>query len=272
MTGPIHPTALVSPRAELGRDVTVGPYCLIDDDVVIGDETELTAFVTLRPGSRIGRRCRLCEHVVIGGEPQDHSYRGESNEVIIGDEVTLREFVTVHRPVGEGKRTIVGSHGLLMEGVHVGHNVRIGEHVVMANKVGLSGHVVVEDHVTLGGMAGVHQFVHIGRFCMIGGLSKIVKDIPPFVLADGRPARIYGLNRVGLRRQGYRGAERERIRQIYESLYHGGLPLREALQALAAGEGADPFTEEIVAFAAGGTRGLAPWTHGHAASSGDGDD
>lgn len=259
MTAAIHPTALVSPRAELGRDVVVGPYSIVDEGAVIGDGTELAAYVRVRSRSRLGRRCRLSEHVVVGGDPQDHGYRGELNDVVIGDDVTLREFVTVNRPVGEGALTAVGDHCLLMEGVHVAHNVRIGDNVVIANKVGLAGHVVVEENVTLGGMAGVHQFVHIGRYCMIGGLSKIVKDVPPFVMADGRPARIYGLNRVGLRRNGFVPADRERIRALYERIYHGGLPLREALSRLRGEMAGDPFVEEIVAFAASGSRGLAPW-------------
>ncbi len=263
MTALIHPTALVSPRAEIGRDVVIGPFCVVDEDVVIGDGTELSAYVRLRPRARVGKRCRLFEHGVVAGEPQDHSYRGEPNDVVIGDDVTLREFVTVNRPVGEGAVTVVGDHCLLMEGVHVAHNVRIGSHVVIANKVGLSGHVVVEDNVTLGGMAGVHQFVHIGRYCMVGGLSKIVKDLPPFVLADGRPARIYGLNRIGLRRNGFSASDRERLKAIYEALYQGGLPLREALDRLVALQQGDSFVEEIASFVASGSRGLAPWSRGH---------
>lgn len=258
----VHRTALVSPKAELGKGVVVGPYSIVDEGVVIGDETELGAYVHVLTRSRLGRRCRLHEHAVIGGIPQDHSYRGEANDVVIGDDVVLREFVTVNRPVGEGALTVVGDHCLLMEGVHVAHNVRIGDRVVAANKVGLAGHVVVGESVTLGGMAGVHQFVHIGRHCMIGGLSKIVKDIPPFVTVDGRPARIYDLNRIGLRRSGFSPADRQRIDALYERLYRGGLPLREALARLQTEMSGDPLAEEIVAFAASCSRGLAPWIQG----------
>lgn len=258
----IHPTAIVSPGAKLADGVIVKAYSIVEEDVTLGEGTIIEPFVHILPGSILGKHCRVFEYTTVGREPQDYSFRNEPNHVIIGDNVTLRENVTVHRPVGEGEVTSVGNDCLIMEGVHIGHNVHVGNHVTMANKVGLAGHVVVGDRATIGGMAGIHQFVHIGRFCMVGGLSKIVKDVPPFTLVDGRPARVYGLNKVGLRRNGFGPKDRARLQTIYHDLYHSGLPYREAIERLRASMAGDPLAEEIVSFADGASRGLTPWPGG----------
>lgn len=258
----IHPTAIVSPRARLGDGVVVKAYSIVDEDVALGEGTVIEPFVHILPNSTLGKNCRVFEYTTVGREPQDYSFRDEPNQVVIGDNVTLRENVTVHRPVGEGELTSIGNNCLIMEGVHIGHNVRVGSNVTMANKVGLAGHVTVGDRVTIGGMAGVHQFVHIGAFCMVGGLSKIVKDVPPYTLVDGRPARIYGLNKVGLRRNGFGPKERARLQQAYHELYHSGLPYREAVARLRESLGEEDLAREIILFADAATRGLTPWPGG----------
>ena len=261
MSVSIHPTAIVSPKAILSEGVRVGPYCVVEDHVEIGKGTVLKAFVSLRDFVKVGEGCTLFENVTLGGLPQDFGLNGEETLVRIGDCVTMRENVTVHRATGEGHETVVGSGCYLMEGAHVGHNAHVGDNVVMANKVGLAGHVHVGEKTVLGGMAGVHQFVRIGPYCMIGGLSKIVKDVPPYVMADGRPARLFGLNKVGLRRNGFDAGARQAIKAFYKSLYHAGLPLREALSILEAriAEAPEPALRAILDFARESHRGLTPW-------------
>lgn len=259
MTTRIHPTALVDPKAELGEGVCIGPYCVVDAKVRLGAGTVLESFVRVADYVEVGENCRLFDHVVLGRPPQDFGFREEETWVRIGNGVTCRENVTIHRASGEGHETRVGEGCYLMEGCHLGHNVVLGDHCVLANKVGLAGYAQVGDRVTFGGMAGVHQFVHIGRSCMVGGLSKIVKDVPPFCMVDGRPGRIFGLNRVGLRRQGFDGAARKRIGELYETLRTGSLPLRAAVEALASRNPQDPYAQELLAFSRICARGWTPW-------------
>lgn len=268
----IHPTALVSPGAELGADVTVGPYCIVENHVKIGSGTVLFSFVTLLDFVEIGDNCRIAQNAVIGGEPQDHGFKGEESWVRIGSDVIIRENVTIHRSTGEGTATEVGDGCFIMEGVHLGHNVVIGKNVTMANKVGMAGFSSVGDGAVLGGMAGVHQFVRVGKLCMIGGLSKIVKDIPPFLMADGHPAGIFSLNKVGMRRAGYDGPARAAVKSFYDRLFHGGLPFRKSLEQLAASEeGMSGAAREIVEFCTGSKRGVSLW-HRHRRGGEDGHD
>ncbi len=259
MTPRIHPTALVSGKAHLSEDVTIGPCCIIDDDVVIDEGTELEAFVRVRDHVRIGKNCRLFEHVVVGGLPQDFDFKGERSWVSIESGVVLRENVTVHRASGEGNRTVVGEGAYLMEGSHVGHNVKVGRNCVIANKVGLAGYSSVGEGSVLGGLAGVHQFVRIGRYCMIGGLSKVVRDVPPFTLVDGHPAAIRNINVVGLRRSGFTQDERALIKKVYRFLFRRDLPFREAVAGLDAAFGEAELVHEIREFAESGERGITPW-------------
>ncbi len=190
MTILVHPTAIVADGAVLRDGVEVGPYCVISGNVTIGEATKLAAFVRVRDYVEIGRNCTVAENAVLGGEPQDHDFKGEETWVRIGDGVIIRESVTIHRSTGAGTFTSVGDGCFLMEGVHVAHNVTIGRNVTVANKAGFAGHSSVGDGAVIGGMAGVHQFTRVGKLCMIGGLSKIVKDIPPFLMVDGHPAEI----------------------------------------------------------------------------------
>lgn len=265
----IHPSALVSPLAELGADVVVGPYCIVHDHVKVGPGTVLSSFVTLLDYVEVGARCRLYQHVVVGGEPQDLAFRGEKSWVKIGDDGVLREGVTVHRATGEGVSTVVGDRCFLMEGVHIGHNASIGREVTMANKVGIAGFASVGDGAVFGGMSGVHQFVRVGKLCMIGGLSKIVKDVPPFLMADGHPGSIYGLNKVGMRRAGYDGAARGAVKAFYDQLFRGDLPFRKSLERLAAmDENADGAAREILDFCSASKRGVSLWNRRRSEESG----
>ena len=259
MTPNIHPTAIIAPGAEIANDVTIGPYCIVSGKVRIGKGTVLKAFVNILDYVEIGSECTFHENSVIGGQPQDHDFKGEETWVTIGDRNIIRENVTINRSSGEGTSTDVGDDCFIMEGVHLAHNVKVGNNVTMANKTGLAGHSSVGDSTVLGGISGVHQFVRIGRFCMIGGLSKIVKDIPPFLLVDGHPGRIYGINRIGLTRAGFSPGERSRIKEIYRSIFHSGLTFKRSLVKCESTFGKDILAEEILTFARDTRRGIETW-------------
>lgn len=228
----IHPTAEIHPSAQLGEDVEVGPWVVIGPDTVIEDGTCLEPHVVIHRWTRIGKRCHIRTGSVLGGTPQDRKYHGERSYLIIGDDNEICEYVTIHRATGEDRSTIIGNGNMFMANCHIGHNCVIGNNVMMANMVGVSGHVQVEDSVVIGGMVGIHQFVRIGKLAMIGGFSKVVQDIPPFMMADGRPCRVYELNRVGLRRAGMDERTRAGIKQAYSLLYRSGLNLAQALDAI----------------------------------------
>jgi UDP-N-acetylglucosamine acyltransferase len=185
----IHPTAVVDSSAELAPDVAIGPYCVIGRDVVIGRGTRLESHVVIEPYTTLGEECQVRQGTVLGGPPQDHKFRGERSYLVIGNRNIIREFVTIHRASGEDEATRIGDDNMIMAYCHVGHNVWLGNGIIMANQVGMSGHCLVEDRVVFGGIVGLHQFVRIGKFAMIGGMSKVVMDVPPFMLADGRPAK-----------------------------------------------------------------------------------
>lgn len=267
MGATIHPTAIVSPKAEIEDNVIIGPYCIVEDKVHIGEGTVLEAFIHLLDFTELGSTCHIYENTVLGREPQDRDFGGEESWVRIGNNVVIRENVTIHRSSGEGTTTEVGNDCFIMEGVHLGHNVHIGNRVTIANKAGFAGYVTVGDGTVVGGLAGFHQFVRIGRFCMIGGLSKIVKDVPPFLLVDGHPARVHGINRVGLKRAGFSSGERQEIKELYRHLYHAGLPFRTAAQSMPV-EGS-LAAAEISAFVVQSKRGVTPWPH---VIKGDADD
>src|SRR5688572_29683952 len=183
----IHPTAVVDSKAELAPDVSVGPYCVIGPGVTIGARTRLEAHVVIESNTQLGEDCQIGQGAVLGGTPQDHKYKGESSYLIVGSRNIIREFATLHRATGEDEATRIGDDNMVMAYCHIGHNAQLGSGIVMANNVGISGHCLVEDRVVFGGMLGIHQFVRIGKFAMVGGFSKVVTDIPPFMMVDGRP-------------------------------------------------------------------------------------
>ena len=209
----IHPTAVVSPRAEIASDATIGPYVVIEDDVFIGEGCEIASHVVIKRFTTLGRRNQISEQAVVGGLPQDVKFKGEPSRLVIGDDNLIREGVTLHRASGEGAETRIGSRNFLMIGVHVAHNCQIGDDNIFANEVALAGHIWVEDHAFLSNNVGCHQFVRIGRYAMIGGKSKIVQDVLPFFTTDGNPARVRGLNSVGLRRGGFSVEDRRLLRR-----------------------------------------------------------
>src|ERR1044071_1671368 len=232
MASAIHPTAIIHNGAQISDDVTIGPYCIVQDDVIIGSGTKLESHVVVDTGSRIGKNCQIWSGTVIGGQPQEHKYRGERSFLILGDNNLVRECCTLHRAVGEGAATRIGTGNWFMAYAHVGHNCDIGDSNTIASYTGLAGHVTIENNVVLGGMVGVHQYSRIGKLVMVGGVSKVNQDIPPFMMADGVPSKIIEINRVGLKRNGVSAGVRSTLRQAYKLLYRSNLNKSEAIERI----------------------------------------
>ena len=228
----IHPTAVVHESAHLGADVCLGPFAVIEEDVSIGEGCRLGAHAVVKRFTTLGRRNLVGEHAVIGGTPQDVKFKGEESRLVIGDDNLIREFVTIHRASGTGEATLVGSRNFLMIGVHIAHNCVVGDDNIFANGAALAGHITIEDHVFLSNNVGAHQFVRMGRFAMVGGKSKIVQDVLPFFTTDGNPARVRGLNSVGLRRAGFSPEARRALKEAYQLLFRRGLALADALSEM----------------------------------------
>lgn len=215
----IHPTAIVHPGAELARGVEVGPFCLVGENVKLGEGTRLLANVVVNGNTTIGKHNEVHPFTVIGATSQDKKYRGESSRVFIGDRNIIREFVTIHRGTGEGSQTSIGDDNLLLAYVHIAHNCQIGDFVVMSNSSQLAGHVTVEDYAGIGGMVGVHQFVRIGKMSFIGGYSKLLKDVPPYFMIQGNPGYVRGLNVEGMKRRGVAREAVNELKEAYRQLY-----------------------------------------------------
>lgn len=244
----IHPTALVDPQAELGPGVEVGPYAVIEADVEVGEDTTIGPHVVLHGGTRIGRRNRIFAGVVIGCEPQDRAFRGERSFAVVGDDNVIREYVQISRATGPGAATVIGDRNYIMSTVHIAHNCRLGSDIVVVTGSGLAGHVQVADGAQIGGITGVHQFVRIGRLAMVGGKSALLQDLPPFVLASGVPARVRGLNRVGLVRAGIPQEEIERLWAAFRILYGLGLTPLHAVERIIREIGEEGLVGEFVGF------------------------
>jgi len=212
--------------------MAIHPTAIIEDNVEIGPDCEIRAYAVIKRYTRLGARNRVFEHAVIGGEPQDVKFRGETSYLEIGDDNIIREYCTFHRANGEGETTRIGSRNFFMVGVHVAHNCDIGDDNIFANEVALAGHITIEDHVFLSNNVGAHQFVRMGRYAMIGGKSKIVQDVLPFFITDGNPSRLRGVNSVGLRRGGFTEEERRGLKEAYKLLFRSTMPVQDALREL----------------------------------------
>ena len=250
----IHPTALVGSHATIGQNVQIGPYAVIEDQVEIGDECEIGAHAVVKRFTRLGARNRVFEHAVLGGEPQDVKFKGEESFLEIGDDNLIREFCTFHRANGDRESTRIGSRNFFMVGVHVAHNCQIGDDNIFANAVALAGHIHIEDHVFLSNNVGAHQFVRMGRYAMVGGKSKIVQDVLPFFTTDGNPARVQGLNAVGLRRANFSSESRQALKTAYKLLFRSSMPLEQTLAAM--DQIADDHIAHLTAFIRGSKRGF----------------
>lgn len=252
----LHPTAIVHPAAEIGKNAEVGPYCVVGEHVSIGAGTVLQAHVIVNGWTEIGEDCLLYPYCTIGAASQDRKYAGERAYTRIGNRTILREYVSIQRATGNDEMTTVGDDCLLLAYTHIAHNCILGNGVTMSNLAQLAGHVNVGDYVTIGGQTGVHQFTRIGRHAMIGGMSKCIKDVPPFFLVEGNPCEPYGLNSVGLRRAGFSGEERNEIKGFYKLLYNPKLNVSQAIEAMKEEVRTNPGREIIAFLEAPSQRGV----------------
>jgi len=227
----IHPTAIVSPDATLAAGVEVGPYSIIGPDVHIGGKTVIGPHVVIESHTDIGAACRISPFASIGGDPQDLKYRGEETRVVIGNRNMIKEYVTINRAtVSDIGVTLIGDNNMLMAYSHVAHNCKLGNNIVMANAANLAGHFHVEDYAIIGGLTGVHQFTRIGAHCIIGGASAVTKDVPPFVMASGNFAKLYGLNMIGLKRRGFADETIGALKEAYRIVFRSSLLITAAIK------------------------------------------
>jgi len=248
VTARIHPTAIVDPSAELGAGVEVGPFAIVGEDCVVGDECTIAARASLERNVILGQRVKVGVGTVLGGDPQDLKYKGERTTVEIGDDTTIREYTTVNRGTTQSFRTTVGKKCFLMSYVHLAHDCHVGDGVIISNGTQLAGHVTIGQKAIVSGLVAVHQFAMIGSFSFIGGCSRVAKDVPPYVKAVGNPIKLYGLNSVGLERNGFPEEVRRELKRAYRLFFKSGLNLSQARERAVAELHPYPEIQEFLAF------------------------
>ncbi|MBI4380864.1 MAG: acyl-ACP--UDP-N-acetylglucosamine O-acyltransferase [candidate division NC10 bacterium] len=254
----VHPWAVAAPEAKLGSDVSVGAFSVIGPGVVVGRGTSIGSHVIIDGIVEIGERCRISSHVVLGAPPQILEDQSETTRLVIGDETVIREYASVHRGSLKGRgTTMLGQRNYIMAYAHVGHDCVLGDDVIVSSQAGLAGHVEVEERAVIGGQAGIHQFVRIGKYAMVGACSAVSQDIPPFMMANGDRARCYGLNTVGLRRNGVSEQTVRRLKQAYRLIFHSKLNTSQALERVATEVGSCPEVEHLIHFIKTSSRGIA---------------
>jgi len=227
-----HPTAIVHPGAQVGPGCEIGPYCVVGEHVTLGEKCKLHSHVVIDGHTRLGRENEIFPFASIGLKTQDLKWKGGLTRVEIGDGNTFRECVTIHSATGDGEVTSVGSHNHILAYCHIAHNCVLGDHIIMSNVATLAGHVTVGDYAVIGGLVAIHQFCRIGKMSMIGGCSKVVQDVPPFMLADGNPAETRTINKIGMERNGISETVQSALRQAYKILFREGLTVGNALVLL----------------------------------------
>ena len=253
----IHPTAVIHPSVQLGTGVEIGPYCVLHEGVTLGDGCWLQNHVTIAGPSIIGEDNKFFSFASIGQQSQDLKYEGGPTYLEVGDGNTFREFVTVNRGTLPGSKTTIGSHGNFLAYSHIAHDCIVGNHVIFSNNGTLAGHVEMGDYAILGGLTAVHQFCRIGTHAITGGCSKIVQDVPPFMIADGNPATIRGVNATGLARRGFSDDAVRGLKEAYRTIYKRDLNRTQALQELSESPAsAVPEVAELITFAASSSRGM----------------
>jgi UDP-N-acetylglucosamine acyltransferase len=225
----VHSTAVIHPKAQIGSDCEIGPYCIIGEHVMLGDGCKLHSHVVLDGHTKLGQGNEIFPFAAIGKKTQDLKWKGGVTRVEIGDNNVFREGVTVHCATNDGDATVIGSNNLLIIYAHVAHDCRLGNGIIMSGFAGLAGHVMVEDFAVFAGYVAVHQFCRIGKLSMIGGCSKIVQDVPPFMIVDGNPGETRTINKVGLERHGVSEEAQNALRQAYKILFREGLTIPNAL-------------------------------------------
>ncbi len=260
----VHPNAFVDSSAELHDGVTIAQGAIVGPNVIIGQGTAVGPNVVIEGKTKIGKNNRIFPNVFIGLEPQDLKYQGAPTEVIIGDNNTFRECVTINKATNEGEKTIIGNNNLLMAYAHIGHNCELGNGIVLSNSVQIAGHVIVEDKAIIGGCLGIHQFVHIGFLAMVGGMTRVDRDVPPFCLAEGHPGKLRGLNRVGIKRSGLlnnKDFDLKLLQRTWNLLFKSDDVISHSLE-IAMQDRLDPFSSKLCNFVkhsiAKGRRGPMP--------------
>lgn len=252
----IHPSAVIHSAAQIGDSCQIGPYCVIGEHVVLGAGCRLHSHVVIDGHTRLGEGNEIFPFASIGLQTQDLKWKGGVTRTEIGDNNTFREYVTIHSATGDGEVTTVGSDNHILAYCHVAHNVSMGSHVIMSNVATLAGHVTVEDYAVVGGLAAVHQFCRIGRMSIIGGCSKVVQDVPPFMLADGNPAETRTVNKIGLERNGVSDDAQTALRQAYKILFREGLTITNALARIESDLPALAEIQHLVRFVRASERGI----------------
>ncbi|MEM8955238.1 MAG: acyl-ACP--UDP-N-acetylglucosamine O-acyltransferase [Verrucomicrobiota bacterium] len=251
----IHPTAVVDSSAELGEGVEIGPYCVVQAGVKMGDGCWLQNHVTIAGPSKIGRWNKFFAYGSIGQQTQDLKYGGEPTYLEVGDGNVFREFVTVNRGTGADTKTVIGNGGNFLAYSHVAHDCVVGDRVILSNNGTLAGHVVLEEGAILGGLTAIHQFCRMGKMAITGGCSKIVQDIPPFMIADGNPAEVRGVNTVGLQRAGAPESVARQLKEAFKIVYRRNLNVAQAVDALKAMDGSEELAH-LIRFIEGSERGI----------------
>lgn len=257
MSARVHPTAIVSPDAQLGDGVRVGPHAMIGESCVVGDECEIAAravlerFVTLGDGVRIGIGS------VIGGDPQDLKFQGERTSVEIGDGTVVREYATINRGTSESLKTTVGRNCFIMTYVHLAHDCHVGDGVIISNGTQLAGHITVEDRATISGLCAIHQFVKVGAYSFIGGASRVPQDIPPYLKAVGNPIRLYGLNSIGLQRANFDASVLRELKRAYRLFFRSELNVSQAMERANTELEMFPEVRHFLSFVEASGRGVA---------------
>ncbi len=254
--GQIHATAIVHPGAVIGANCEIGPYSVIGEHVTLGDNCKLHSHVVIDGHTSLGIANEVYPFTSIGLKTQDLKWKGGTTYTRIADHNTFRENVTVHSATNDGDATVIGSRNHILAYCHIAHDCRLGDHIVMSNVGTLAGHVTVEDHAIVGGLAAVHQFCRIGRMAIIGGCSKVVQDVPPYMLADGNPAETKFINKEGLKRRGVSEAAQNALKQAYKILFRAGLKNSDALARIETDLDALPELQHLLHFIRSSERGI----------------
>ena len=253
----IHPSAIIHPSAEIGPDCEIGPFCVIGENVRMGRGNRLHSHVVIDGFTSLGDENEIYPFAAIGTRTQDLKWKGGVTHTEIGDRNTIRENVTIHSATSDGDKTVIGSDNHLLAYVHIAHDVQLGNHIIMSNVATLAGHIVVEDYVVIAGLAAVHQFCRIGRYAIIGGCSKVVQDVPPFMLADGNPARSRTVNKVGLERNGFSDEVQQSLKKAYKILFRSGLTTKNAVDQIEQELPANAEIQHLIEFMRASQRGVA---------------
>lgn len=253
----IHKTAIIDAKAELDSGVEIGPYCIIGPQVKIAKNTKLAPHVVIDGWTKIGEGCRIFQFASLGAIPQDLKYKGEESWVILGNNNTIREFVTIHRGTAQsGGKTIIGDNNFLMAYSHVAHDCKIGNQVILANAATLAGHIEIEDYAIVGGLVGIHQFLKLGRHCIIGGGSGVNQDIPPYMMANGQRAKLYGVNNIGLKRHNFSPEAVSNLKKAYHIIFRSGLTIKKALDQVQTEIKNSPEVDHLISFIKSSERGI----------------